>query len=195
VATMPEPSAVVQKRPDWCRESSSQLASEMGRALAKPCTFGDQRQSVRRSDDGVGRFLGGSSSTCKMVTTTGALPVGSARQPATRALDEQSGWPMRLRSWILGVVARSGRLPRRNCKDWLSCRRTSRCSGRSRRREIGVTSTNRSCGARAAERQGVRQARGFGRARIGRDSATTAGRAGQQYGFQTTTVSIDELAI
>jgi hypothetical protein len=28
---------------------------------------------------------------------------------------------------------------------------------RSRRREIGVTSTNRSCGARAAERQGVRQ--------------------------------------
>jgi hypothetical protein len=35
--------------------------------------------------------------------------------------------------------------------------RTSRCSGRSRRREIGVTSTNRSCGARAAER--VRPAR------------------------------------
>jgi len=34
-------------------------------------------------------------------------------------------------------------------------RRTSRCSGRSRRREIGVTSTDRSCGARAAERQGV----------------------------------------
>ena len=37
-------------------------------------------------------------------------------------------------------------------------RRTSRCSGRSRRREIGVTSTDRSCGARAAERQGVRRA-------------------------------------
>jgi len=34
---------------------------------------------------------------------------------------------------------------------------TSRCSGRSRRREIGVTSTNRSCGGLAAERQIVRQ--------------------------------------
>ena len=34
---------------------------------------------------------------------------------------------------------------------------TSRCSGRSRRREIGLASTNRSCGARAAERQGVGQ--------------------------------------
>ena len=39
---------------------------------------------------------------------------------------------------------------------WL--RLTSRCSGRSRRREIGVTSTNRSCGGLAAERQGVRRA-------------------------------------
>ena len=36
-------------------------------------------------------------------------------------------------------------------------RRTSRCSGRSRRREIGVTSTNRSSGGLAAERQGVGQ--------------------------------------
>jgi len=34
---------------------------------------------------------------------------------------------------------------------------TCRCSGRSRRREIGVTSTNRSCGGLAAERQIVRQ--------------------------------------
>jgi hypothetical protein len=39
---------------------------------------------------------------------------------------------------------------------------TSRCSGRSRRREIGVTSTNRWCGARAAERQGVRRTRNCG---------------------------------
>jgi hypothetical protein len=41
VATIPAPSAAVQKRPDWCRESSSQSASQMGRALAKPRTFGD----------------------------------------------------------------------------------------------------------------------------------------------------------
>ena len=45
-------------------------------------------------------------------------------------------------------------------------RRTSRCSGRSRRREIGVTSTNRSCGARAAERQGV------GRTKIGHENTS-----------------------
>jgi hypothetical protein len=37
------------------------------------------------------------------------------------------------------------------------CRPTSRCSGRSRRRDIGVTSTNRSCGGLAAERQSVGQ--------------------------------------
>jgi len=35
-----------------------------------------------------GRFLGGSSSTCEMVTTTGALPAGSARQPS----DAGSRW-------------------------------------------------------------------------------------------------------
>jgi len=58
---------------------------------------------------------------------------------------------------IAGDVARPGRLRRRNCEVWLLCCRTSRCSGRSRRRDIGVTSTNRSCGARAAERQIVRR--------------------------------------
>jgi hypothetical protein len=41
VATIPAPASVVQKRPDWCQESSCQLASQMGRALAKPRTFGD----------------------------------------------------------------------------------------------------------------------------------------------------------
>ena len=47
----------------------------------------------------------------------------------------------------------SGRFPRTTAR-----RRTSRCSGRSRRWDIDVTSTNRSCGARAAERQSVRRA-------------------------------------
>ncbi len=51
------------------------------------------------------------------------------------------------------------RFPGSRCCPSEMCRRTSRCSGRSRRREIGVTSTNRSCGARAAERQGVRRTR------------------------------------
>jgi hypothetical protein len=37
VATIPAPVAAVQKRLDWSRESPSQL----GRALAKPRTFGD----------------------------------------------------------------------------------------------------------------------------------------------------------
>ena len=47
-----------------------------------------ERQGVRRSDDGGGRFLGGSSSTCKMVTPTSALAAGSARQPG----DAGSRW-------------------------------------------------------------------------------------------------------
>jgi len=47
-----------------------------------------ERQGVRRSDDGGGRFLGCSSSTCKMVTMTGALAAGSARQPG----DAGSRW-------------------------------------------------------------------------------------------------------
>jgi hypothetical protein len=41
VATIPAPSAAAQKRPDWYRGFSSQSASQMGRALAKPRTFGD----------------------------------------------------------------------------------------------------------------------------------------------------------
>ena len=45
-------------------------------------------------------------------------------------------------------------------------RLTSRCSGRSRRREIGVTSTNRSCGGLAAERQSVRRRIGDKRVRL-----------------------------
>ena len=47
--------------------------------------------------------------------------------------------------------------PRCPCSKSAGCWLTSRCSGRSRRREIGVTSTNRSCGGLAAERQGVRR--------------------------------------
>ena len=89
-----------------------------------------------------------------------------------RARDGQSGWSAWLMSWNLGVVGRSGRLPLRNCEDWMSCRRTSRCSGRSRRREIGVTSTNRSCGARAAERQGVRRSDDGGGRFLGGSSST-----------------------
>jgi hypothetical protein len=45
-----------------------------------------ERQTVRRSDDAGARFLGGSSSTCKMVTTIGALATGSARQPGDAGL-------------------------------------------------------------------------------------------------------------
>jgi len=51
-------------------------------------------------------------------------------------------------------------------------RRTSRCSGRSRRSEIGVTSTNRSCGA--AERQGVRRTRNLFGDADGKDPAAMA---------------------
>ena len=112
-----------------------------------------------------------------MVTMTGALTACSAHQPSDGACDGQSGWPTLLRSWNLGPVVRSSRFPRRNCEDWLSCRRTSRCSGRSRRREIGATSTNRSCGARAAERQGVRQTGGGG-GELGRLLAAIAGAPG-----------------
>jgi len=48
--------------------------------------FAAERQGVRRSDDAGARFLGGSSSTCKMVTTIGALATGSARQPGDAGL-------------------------------------------------------------------------------------------------------------
>ena len=41
MATIPAPSAAVQKRPDWYRESSSLSASRMAHALATPRTFGD----------------------------------------------------------------------------------------------------------------------------------------------------------
>jgi len=45
-----------------------------------------ERQGVRRSDDAGARFLGGLSSTCKIVTTIGALATGSARQPCDGGL-------------------------------------------------------------------------------------------------------------
>jgi hypothetical protein len=44
--TIAASSSTVRKRPDWCRESSSQLASEMGCALAEPRTFGDHLSTV-----------------------------------------------------------------------------------------------------------------------------------------------------
>jgi hypothetical protein len=48
--------------------------------------FAAERQGVRRSDDAGERFLGGSASTCKMVTTTGALAMVSAHQPGDAGL-------------------------------------------------------------------------------------------------------------
>jgi len=106
-------------------------------------------------------MLEGSSEAChrraRWWRRSAHLRLAAPVNPAMRACDGQSWWPTWLRSWDLGVGVRSGRLDRRNCEDWLSCRRTSRCSGRSRRRDIGVTSTNRSCGGLAAERQTVRR--------------------------------------
>jgi hypothetical protein len=105
----------------------------------------------------VGRFLGGSSSTCKMVTTNGALAAGSARQPG----DAGS-------RWTIGVADEAEVVDSRHCRE-IGSASSEKLRGlvvlpsnkplqRSRRREIRVTSTNRSSGARAAERQGVRQA-------------------------------------
>jgi hypothetical protein len=113
-------------------------------------------------------MLEGSSEAChrraRWWRRSAHLRLAAPVNPAMRACDGQSWWPTWLRSWDLGVGVRSGRLDRRNCEDWLSCRRTSRCSGRSRRRDIGVTSTNRSCGGLAAERQTVRRTTaGFGK--------------------------------
>jgi hypothetical protein len=56
------------------------------RTIGRGRPLAAERQSVRRSDDAGARFLGGSSSTSKLVTTIGALATVSAHQAGDAGL-------------------------------------------------------------------------------------------------------------